>query len=129
MTEKKKHELQVMITRGPEDISHAALGFAFAVSAVISDISVKVILVLNGVVWSTDKEQAAYKKVNGLDSVREYMNILIERDTDIYLCSTCAKGCNLITHADHDDSSKFPYIGLTEVAICASRDSIQTIVF
>jgi predicted peroxiredoxin len=129
MTEKKEHDLQVIITHGPEDIFHAVLGFAFAASAVTSDINVKVILILNGVVWLTDKEAAAHKKVKGFDSIKEYMNVLIEYDTDIYLCSACAKNCGLVGESTHNNSSKFPYIGLTEVAIFASRDSTQTVVF
>lgn len=129
MAKKKEHELQVIITHGPEDIPHAVLGFAFAASAVISNRSVKIVLTLNGTAWSTNKEPAAHKGVNGFDSVREYMDILAEHDTDIYLCSTCAKDCNFVSRSDHDDFSKVPYIGFTEVAICASRDSIQTVVF
>ena len=129
MAEKKEHELQVIITHGPENLPHAVLGFAFAASAVVSDISVKVILTLNGIVWSTDKEPIAHKGVNGFDSIREYMDILAEHDTDIYLCSACAKDYYLASQSNHNVSSKLSCVGLTEVVICASRDSIQTVVF
>lgn len=129
MTKNKENELQVIITHGLEDISHAVLGFAFAASAVTSDISVKVILMLNAVVWSTDKEPAAHKKLNGFDSIMEYMNVLIEYDTDIYLCSNCSKSCGLTGKSTHNNSFKFPYIGLTEMSICASQGLTKTIVF
>ena len=127
MIEEKEYKLQVIITHGPEDFDRAVLGFAFAASAAASGINLKVILILNAIVWLIDNEPTAQKRANGFNSIYEYMNILTENGTDTYLCSTCVKNFSLTKQSKHN--SEIPIIGLTEVAICASEDSIQTVVF
>ncbi len=129
MTQQQDYDLQIMIASGPEALARAVLGFAFAVSATVSEAKVLVILTLNGTAWLATDEPSARKKVNGFDSIENYMAVLNDTDAVVRLCSTCAEGNCATVATSSDHLSEDPYIGLTEVAIRAAKGSARTVVF
>jgi predicted peroxiredoxin len=128
MKNKKQPCLQVIIASGPKDLGRAVLGFAFGVSAVVSNINVKIILTLDGVTWAAKKEPAAQKKINGFGTISEYMNILAENGAAIKLCSTCANNiCS--TQKAKMNYQELPMTGLSELVLSTCRTRIPTVVF
>jgi predicted peroxiredoxin len=130
MRNKKQPDLQVIIASGPRDLGRAVLGFAFAVSAVVSNIRVKVILTLNGVAWTVKNEPAARKRVNGFSPISEYLSILAKNGADISTCSTCAKNACCITRRKTNRRyARLPVVGLSELVLSACSNRACTVVF
>jgi predicted peroxiredoxin len=129
MTNKKQHSLQVIIASGPENLGRAVLGFAFSVSAAVSNIRVKVILTLDGVAWSAKNEPAARKSVNGFSPISEYMSILAKNGAEIGVCSTCVKNACAARRKANRRYVELPPVGLSEVVLSACGDRAYTVVF
>lgn len=129
MRTKKQHSLQVIIASGPRNLGRAVLGFAFGVSAVVSNIRVKVILTLDGVAWSAKDEPAARKSVNGFSPISEYMSILAKNGADISVCSTCAKNACITRRKADRRYAKLPLVGLSELALSTCSGRVSTVVF
>jgi predicted peroxiredoxin len=130
MTEQQEYDLQILIASGPEALARAALGFAFAVSATVSGAKVLLILTLNGTAWLTADEPSVQQKVNGFDSIGNYMTVLKDTGAVIRLCSACVAGnCAVAAASSNPPLGESSYVGLTEVAIRTAQGSAQTIVF
>ena len=129
MDQQQQYELQILIVSGPEAVDRAVLGFAFAVSAATSGIKVMVFLTLQGIAWAEQNIPAAKQKVNGFSSIEDYINILKDNDAVIRLCSSCVKNNCAIDKVELENTDTCSYIGLTEVAIRAACNTINTIVF
>lgn len=127
MKKRKEHILQVIIASGPEALGRAVLGFAFALSAAISGVQVTVILTLSGIAWVQKDTPAAGQSINGFSSISDYMSMLEANGAVFRLCSSCVD--NFCTKRDSEKKGMASYVGLTEVAIRASRDAVQTIIF
>jgi predicted peroxiredoxin len=129
MTEQQEYDLQILIASGPEALTRAVLGFAFAVSAAVSGVRVLVVLVLNATVWMTMDEPSAGQKVQGFDSIKDYMTVLKDTGAVVRLCSACAaENCAMAT-AGSVPLGESSYVGLTEAAIRTAKGSARTIVF
>ncbi len=129
MEQKQEYELQVIIASGPEAVSRAVLGFAFAVSAAISGVKVMVFLTLQGVTWAEQNVQAAKQKVNGFSSIEDYIEILKDNNAVVQLCSSCVDNNCTIDKAELNTTKTYSYVGLTEVAIRAACNTTNTIIF
>jgi len=129
MTENKQCNLQVIIVSGPEDISRAVLGFAFASAAAVSEVDVTMVLSLDGLAWAGEDEPAAKKKVNGFDSISEYMDILLNSGAAIRLCSTCVKNSCRKSEGNDAPLKDFPVAGLSELAVQSCNSHGRTVVF
>ena len=125
----KKHSLQIIITSGPKDLKRAVLGFAFGVSAAVSNIRVKIILTLDGVTWSAKNEPAARKSVNGFSPISEYMNILAKNGAEIGVCATCAKNACAERRKANSRYAQLPLVGLSELVLSACVGRTCTVVF
>jgi predicted peroxiredoxin len=121
--------LQVLIVSGPESFSRAVVGFAFAAAAAISGVKVLIVLAGEAAGWVKKDEPRAYEELYGFSSVSEYIRIIIENGSNICLCSACAGYCFSKDEINHEILSKVYYIGLTEFAIDASKNTVKTIVF
>ena len=124
MRSKKQPQLQVIIASGPKDLGRAVLGLAFSVSAVVSNIRVKVILTLDGVAWAVKNEPTARKNVNGFSTISEYMNILTKNGADISVCSACQKNACI-----NRRKTKLPPVGLSELVLATCSGRAYTVVF
>jgi predicted peroxiredoxin len=129
MKNKKQLDLQVIIASGPKDLGRAVLGFAFGVSAVVSNIRVKVILTLDGVAWIVKNEPAARKSVNGFSPISEYMSILTKNGAAISVCSTCANNACITRQKAKKRYAKLPSAGLSELVLATCNDRVSTVVF
>ena len=129
MRNKKQPDLQVIIASGPRDLGRAVLGFAFAVSAVVSNIRVKVILTLDGTAWAVKNEPAARKSVNGFSPISEYMSILAKNGADISACSTCAKNACITRRKADRRYAKLPLVGLSELVLATCSGRAYMVVF
>ena len=129
MIQKKPYILQVIIASGPEALGRAVLGFAFALSAAISGVKVMIILALEGVTWAKRNIPAAKQSVNGFASVNDYMDMLEDNSAIIRLCSSCADNKCANDKNEQNTAETDSYVGLTEVAIQAARDAVQTVIF
>lgn len=129
MTRKQPYTLQVIIASGPEAVGRAVLGFAFALSAAISGVKVLVILALQGVAWAEQNIPAARQSVNGFAPIIEYMNMLKDNGAVVRLCSSCVEDNCTIDKAKLNTAETGSYMGLTEVAIRATRGTTETIIF
>jgi predicted peroxiredoxin len=134
MEQEQPYTLQVIIASGPEAIGRAVLGFAFALSAVTSGEKVVIILALEAVAWAGQDIPAARQSVNGFASIKEYLDMLEDNGAVVRLCSSCAKkngsaiNC-AIDRIEQQSVEAVSYVGLTEVAIRAAHDAVQTVVF
>jgi predicted peroxiredoxin len=129
MTEPQEYDLQVVIASGPEALARAVLGFAFAVSAVVSGAKALVILTLNGTAWWTTDEPSAQQRVNGFDTIENYLKVLRDANAVIRLCSACTVGKDTTGAARNEDFNEETYIGLTEAAIRTAKGPARTVVF
>jgi len=129
MINEQLNELQVVIASGPEAIDRAVLGFAFALSAVTSDIKVSIILALEGTAWMDRDIPAAEQSINGFQPIRDYMNILEDYDVVIRLCSSCVENNCALADACKSTATTVSYVGMTEVAIKTANGTAQTVVF
>jgi predicted peroxiredoxin len=129
MTEQQEYDLQILIASGPEALTRAVLGFAFAVSAAVSGVRVLVVLVLNATVWLTMDEPSAEQEVHGFNSIRDYMTVLKDTGAVVRLCSACAAENCAIATAGGVPLGESPYVGLTEAVIRTAKGSARTIVF
>ncbi len=129
MTEPREYDLQVMIASGPEDLARAVLGFAYAVSAAAAGVKVLVVLTLNAVTWLTADDPMVETKVNGFDSIRDYLAALKETGAVVRRCSTCAMAGCAVAVGGTETREEESYIGLTEAALRTVRGPIQTLVF
>jgi predicted peroxiredoxin len=84
----QKFDLQILITTGPEAPEKAVLGFAAALSAVHSDISVSVVLAMRGAIWAADC-QGVESTVPGYPPVGELIELIQEDGGHILGCSSC----------------------------------------
>jgi predicted peroxiredoxin len=129
MKQRQSCTLQVIIASGPEAIGRAVLGFAFALSAAISGVKVMVILALQGVAWAEQNIPAAGQSVNGFAPIREYIDMLKDNGAIVRLCSSCVENNCTIDKAEKNTAATGTYVGLTEVAIRATRGKTETIIF
>lgn len=129
MKQQQQYALQVVIASGPESLSRAVLGFAFALSAAASGVKVMIILTMQGAAWAEKNIPAARQLVNGFAPIVDYLNMLEDNGVAVRLCSSCAEGKCMIDKLENKETRTVPYIGLTEAVIQATRGAAQTIVF
>lgn len=129
MGKKKQPDLQVIIASGPKDLGRAALGFAFASSAAVSNIRVKITLALDGIAWAAKNEPAAKKSVSGFSPISEYLGILAKSEVDINACSTCVKNACTIKRGAKRRFNNLTAAGLSELVLAMCNDRAYTVVF
>jgi len=129
MIQKQTYALQVIIASGPEALGRAVLGFAFALSAATSGVKVVVILALDGTAWAENDIPAARQSVNGFAAIADYTRMLEDNNAIIRICSSCVEKNCTIEKTKHNNAETASYVGLTEVAIRATCDAVQTIIF
>jgi predicted peroxiredoxin len=129
MMQKQTYALQVIIASGPEALGRAVLGFAFALSAATSGVNVVVILALDGTAWAKNDIPAARQSVNGFATIADYIGMLEDSNAIIRICSNCIEKNCTIDKTKHSNAGTTSYVGLTEVAIRATCDAVQTIIF
>jgi predicted peroxiredoxin len=129
MENEQQNELQVMIASGPEALDRAVLGFAFALSAVTSDIKVSIILALEGTAWMDRDIPASGQSVNGFQPIRDYLDILEDYGVVVRLCSSCVENNCALADACKSVATAVSYVGMTEVAIKTANGTAQTVIF
>lgn len=129
MKNEHPNELQVMIASGPEALDRAVLGFAFALSAVTSDVKVSIILTLQGTAWVNRDIPAARQTVNGFQPIGDYMDMLEDYGAVVRLCSSCVESNCTLADTNKNTATAVSYVGMTEVAIRTANGTAQTVVF
>ncbi|NIA07760.1 MAG: hypothetical protein GWP14_09055 [Actinobacteria bacterium] len=126
---KNKYDLHVVIASGPEDLSRAVLGFAFAASAAVSDINVLTMLSGDGAVWISDDAPRIREPRFAFSSIEEYIDILVQHNSDICLCSACAEHSCAADKINPKILPRLCHSGLSELTIRTATDGVQTVVF
>jgi len=129
MSKKNKCALQVIIASGPRDIGRAALGFAFATSAAVSNIKVHIVLASDGVAWIKKNQSKARQKVGAFGSIAQFLDILAENGAVISVCSACLQSGCLSGVCGKKILTKFPAAGLSELAVRMCKPGVTTVVF
>ena len=88
MTEDEECELQILITSGAEAPEKAVLGLASALSAVHSNVKVKVVFAMRGALWCASSEGNS-RLVPGYPPVGELIATLVEEGVSVAGCSSC----------------------------------------
>jgi predicted peroxiredoxin len=129
MGKKIKPDLQVIIASGPKDLGRAVLGFAFASSAAVSNIRVKITLALDGIAWAAKNEPAAKKSIHGFSPISQYLGILAKSGADINACSTCIKNACKIKRGAKSRFNNLTAAGMSELALATCSGRAYTVVF
>jgi len=86
----EKITLQIIITSGKDNIHKAVLGFASAASAAASGSKVLVYLTMNGAHWASETTGNDIE-LEGWQPIADYIDIILELDSCVKVCTTCAK--------------------------------------
>jgi len=87
-THENKYELQIIINSGPELPEKAMLGFAAALSAASSGVSVTTVLAMRGAAWAAES-MGNEISVPGYPSVGEMIALIMESGGTVRGCSSC----------------------------------------
>lgn len=87
-THHDKYDLQVVITSGPELPEKAVIGFATALSAATSGVTVTTVLAMRGAVWAAEC-QGTEISVEGYPCVGELIELIEESGGTVRGCSSC----------------------------------------
>ena len=82
------YDLQILVMSGPEAPEKAVLGLAAALSALHSDMRVKVVFAMRGAIWCAESEGNA-PLVAGYPPIGELIGMLLGEGAHVYGCSSC----------------------------------------
>jgi predicted peroxiredoxin len=120
MTEDEEFGLQILIISGAEAPEKAVLGLATALSAVHSDVKVKVLFAMRGALWCAPAEGNSLL-VPGYPPVGELIATLIEEGVSVAGCSSCIEQ---YCPAERDESGRAklrPGIGTEGLSVITLR--------
>ncbi len=121
-----RDSLLIIVACGAEDVHRSTLAFATALTAASSDTKVTVFLAMRGTIWAS-QSASQVEAVPGFDSIYNYVDMILEADGHVMVCSTCTSNRCPIPVGKDEVRPEITIAGLTQVA--ARMGQTSTVVF